>query len=113
MLQSRRNQIIAALAGVLLVGAVAGTGFAVANGGDDQPLTGNTYDRAVEAALEAHPGGEVTETEIGDDGAAYEVELRFADGSQIEVQLDDGFNVVGSEADDDGPTGEDDDGTDD
>ncbi len=97
MLQSRRSQIIAAVAGLVVGGAVAGTGFAVANGGDDQPSTGDTYDRAVAAAQAAYPGGEVTETEVGDDGAAYEVELRMSDGGQIEVQLDEGFNVLGSD----------------
>ena len=111
MFQSRRNQVITAIAAIAVLGALAGTGYAVANGGDDEPLTGDTYDRAVAAALEAYPGAEVTETEIGDDGAAYEVELRLADGSQVEVQLDDGFNLLGSEPDDDGPG--DDDGADD
>jgi uncharacterized membrane protein YkoI len=61
-----------------------------------------------EAALAAHPGGTVTETEIGDDGAAYEVEVKFADGSQIEVNLDENCTVTGSEPDDNGPNGEDD-----
>jgi hypothetical protein len=113
MLQSRRNQLIAAILGLAVLGAVAGTGYAIANGGDDEPLTGETYDRAVAAALAQHPGAEVTETEVGDGDAAFEVELRLVDGSQAEVQLDEGFNVLGSEPDDDGPGGDDDDGADD
>lgn len=48
-------------------------------------------------------GGTVTETEVGDDGSAYEVEIRRADGSQVEVQLDADFTVIASERDDDGP----------
>lgn len=80
-------------------------GAAVASGAvdmdDDQPLTGATYDKAVAAALEHTGEGEVTETEVGDDGAAYEVEIKLADGSQVEVNLDDSFTVLGSEPDDD------------
>ncbi len=43
----------------------------------------------------------MTETEIGDDGAAYEVEVRLSDGSQVEVNLDADFVVTGSAPDDD------------
>ncbi len=46
-------------------------------------------------------GGTVVETEAGDDGAAYGVEIRLADGSMVEVQLDESFAVTGSEGDDD------------
>ncbi|MDA0353605.1 MAG: hypothetical protein O3A10_15570 [Chloroflexi bacterium] len=52
----------------------------------------------------------MTATEVGDDGAAYEVEVRLADGSQVEVALDEHFVVTGSELDDDsGDAAEDDD----
>lgn len=67
----------------------------------DTPLTGSDLDRAVAAALEHTGGGEVTETEVGDDGAAYGVEIRLPDGGQVEVNLDADFTVIGSEADDD------------
>lgn len=67
----------------------------------DTPLTGTALDQAVAAALAHTGGGEVTETEIGDDGAAYGVEIRLDDGSQVEVNLDDNFEVIGSEPDDD------------
>ncbi len=107
---TRRTAAIggAAVAAVAIAAAVAG-GSAVATDGDDQPLTGDAYDRAVAAALTHTGGGEVTETEIGDDGAAYEVEIRFADGSQVEVQLDADFVVEGSEPDDDSGDGSEDD----
>ena len=42
----------------------------------------------------------------GDDGAAYEVEVRRADGSQVEVRLGRDFTVIGEERDDDGPAGD-------
>lgn len=98
---TRKLVLFAAL--VLVVGALS-TGFAIAaaGGDDDTPLTGSALDRATAAAL-AHTGeGTVTETEVGDDGAAYGVEIRLADGSQVEVDLDADFDVIGQEADDDG-----------
>jgi hypothetical protein len=99
---TRKHALIAAL--VLVLAAVsAGIAIAAAGGGDEQPLTGSTLDRATAAALEHTGGGTVTETESGDDGAAYGVEVRLADGSQVEVNLDENFKVIGEEADDDGP----------
>ena len=74
---------------------------------DDQALTGTTLERATTAALEHTNGGTVTETEIGDDGAAYGVEVRLDNGDQVEVNLDADFNVIGEEADDDGAGDED------
>src|SRR5688500_17193434 len=99
---NRKLAIIAAL--VLALGA-AGAGIAIAAGGgdDDQPLTGSELQRATAAALAHTGGGTVTETEVGDDGAAYGVEVRLADGTQVEVQLDSTFEVIGKEADEDRP----------
>ena len=105
---SRRTKWIAG--GVLALAIVAGgAGLAIAGGtDDDQPLTGTDLDRATQAALEHTGGGTVIETGVGDDGAAYGVEIRRDDGSVVEVQLDESFNVIGDEADDDGATGDDD-----
>jgi hypothetical protein len=50
----------------------------------------------------------VSETEVGEGESYYEVEVTRADGSQVEVHLDENFNVVGASPDDDG--GSDDDG---
>lgn len=98
----RKLALLAAL--VLALGALsAGIAIAAGSGDDDQPLTGSALDRATAAALEHTGEGVVTETEIGDDGAAYGVEVRFDDGSQVEVNLDENFNVIGQAADDDGP----------
>jgi uncharacterized membrane protein YkoI len=98
----RRTRWIAAagVAGALMVGGVAA---AAADGDTDQELTGSTRDRAVNAALAATGGGTVLETEAGDDGAAYGVEIRLADGRQVEVNLDQSFKVTGQEADEDKP----------
>ena len=93
-----------------LVGAGVGIGLAETNNESgtevestesDQPLTGTDRERAEAAALEAVGGGTVTEVEAGDDGAAFGVEIRRDDGSQVEVQLDENFTVIGTETDDD------------
>jgi uncharacterized membrane protein YkoI len=72
-------------------------------GGDDSesPVTGAALDQASAVALEHTDGGRVTETEVGDEESYYEVEVTLEDGSQVDVQLDEDFNVVSSSADDD------------
>lgn len=90
--------------GVLTAGVAIASG---GGGGDDKPLTGSTLDKARAAALAHTGGGTVIETEGGDDGAAYGVEIRLADGSQVEVNLDRNFDVIGQEADEDGPNDQD------
>jgi uncharacterized membrane protein YkoI len=94
----RRPIIIAAAVVIAAAGATA----AAAAGGDDdatdRAITGGALDRAKAAALADTPG-KVTETEVGDEESYYEVEVTRADGSQVDVQLDRNFRVVGSEAD--------------
>jgi uncharacterized membrane protein YkoI len=89
-------------AGIAVAVVVGGAGAVMAtNAEDDAQLTGESRDRAV-AAAKAHVGeGEVTDTELGDDGAAYGVEIRKPDGAQVEVNLDKDYKVTGTEADDD------------
>ena len=92
--------------GTLAIAAIGGgTGIAIANGaGDnDAPLGGSTLDKAVAAALASTGGGEVLETEVGDDGSAYGVEIRLEDGRQVEVNLDSSFAVIDQEPDHDSP----------
>jgi len=95
-------------AGVVGAAAIAATaGMAVAAGvgdedgdeGPDVPLTGDALDRASAAALAETGGGRVTGTESGDEESAYEVEVTLDDGSQVDVQLDESFAVVATEAD--------------
>ena len=67
---------------------------------DDQHLTGATLDRASKAALAKTGGGKVTGSERDTEhGATYEIEVTKADGSQVDVRLDDQFKVVAAEAD--------------
>ena len=100
-MQRRTRWIVGGALAVAVVGG--GAGIAVANGAgdEDEPLTGSALERATAAALEHTGGGTVIETEAGDDGAAYGVEVRLADGRVVEVALDEHFDVVSQEADDD------------
>jgi hypothetical protein len=115
MKRSKRFYIAGgAIAVLVLAGIAAGAGVAIgAAGDDDKPITGQALEDCTAGALAAHPGGAVTETEAGDDGAAYGVEVRLEDGSQVEVNLDENCNVIGEEQDDDGPNDDDGGGDDD
>ena len=102
-----RNKVWIAAATALLVLILGGATIALASGEDEgsrdddateQSITGADLERATEAALDHTGGGEVTGTEVGDEESYYEVEVTLDDGSQVDVQLDEGFNVVGSEA---------------
>ena len=64
---------------------------------------------AVDAALAAVPG-ELLEVEAEDNGTqGYEVEIRVADGSEVEVHVDLDGNVLSSGGDDHDTGGEDND----
>lgn len=94
---------VAALAALALGGsALAGA----ASGGDSEagdaskPITGDAKTRAGKAALAETGGGKVNQTELdNENGATYEVEVTKPDGSQVDVRLDDKFNVVVAETD--------------
>ena len=58
-----------------------------------------TSSRPSEAALRETGGGKVTETEVDDEESKYEVEVTLEDGTQVDVQLDEDFEVVGTESD--------------
>ena len=99
-----RTRTKALAAGAAAVVVLGGAGVAVAGGMNDDdatdtPITGSALERASEAALEHTGGGEVTETEVGDEEGYYEVEVTLEDGSQVDVHLDEDFNVIGTEGD--------------
>jgi uncharacterized membrane protein YkoI len=107
-----KGAVIAAAAIVAL--ALGGAAIAGATGGGDddktdKPIAGQALDRASAAALDHTGGGEVNETEAGDEEGAYEVEVTLEDGSQVDVHLDKDFNVL-SQADDSDQGGEGDSG---
>lgn len=86
---------IAAVA-VLAVGGTVWTASA------DNDVKGDERDRVASAATGAVGGGEAVDVETSDDqGEAYEVEVRRADGSEIDVTLDKDLKVIGKDADDD------------
>jgi uncharacterized membrane protein YkoI len=109
-----RTKVLTAGAAAALVLGGAGVAAATVVGDDDatdRPISGDALDRASEAALEHTGEGKVTETEVGDEESYYEVEVTLDDGSQVDVQLDRDFHVVGTEGDgpgeDDGESGDD------
>jgi hypothetical protein len=103
MTRSTARKILAVAAfGAVVAG---GAGIAAAGGGGDsaegpdRPITGDALQKASEAALAETGGGRVTGTEVGDEESYYEVEVTRDDGSQVDVQLDEDFAVVGSSPD--------------
>jgi hypothetical protein len=105
MNRTTRLSLIAVGAAVA-VGAAAGVAWAAgATPDDDAPLTGQTLERAGAAALAATGGGEVIDSEVEDGSVAYSVEVRTSDGRQVEVDLNEAFEVIGQEADDDSVDG--------
>jgi hypothetical protein len=101
VLMSRRTPwIVGGAVALAVVGG--GVGLAAASSRDDEPLSGGALEQASAAAIEHTGGGTVVESESGDDGAAYGVEVRLPDGRVVEVRLDARFHVIGREADDDG-----------
>jgi uncharacterized membrane protein YkoI len=67
--------------------------------GPDIPITGDALEQASAAALEYIGEGRVTETEVGDEEGYYEVEITRGSGRQVDVHLDEAFNVLGHEDD--------------
>ena len=98
----RKGKLAAGVAAAVVL-VVGGAGVVRAASSDDVPLEGQDFDRATASALRHVGSGTVVETEVGDDGAAFEVEVRLDDGSQVAVELDENFRVIGSDPDDDGP----------
>jgi uncharacterized membrane protein YkoI len=94
-------------AAVAMLVALGAAGIAYANAGDsEEQVTSPDAQKAKSAAIAAVGGGTLTEVER-DDGygtsGVYEVEVTRDGGSQVEVHLDGDYNVVGQEADEDGP----------
>ena len=98
----KRTKLVLVGASALAL-AASGAGVAGATGavgGDSShAITGKALEDASAAALRATGGGRVTETEVGDEESYYQVEVTEADGSQVDVQLDRGFKVVGQSGD--------------
>ena len=100
---SKRTKVISGGAAIVAL-AAGGAAIATAGSGGDseQPISGDSLAQAEAAALKHTGEGTVTDTEMGDEESYYEVEVTLDDGSQVDVQLDRSFDVVGDEADDAG-----------
>ena len=98
------------LAGAAVVAlGVGGTALASGAGSDDnsgtrddgagKPITGPALDKASAIAIDHVGGGTVTATELQDEEGYYEIEVRRADGSQVDVHLDSHYNVLDASGD--------------
>ena len=65
-----------------------------ANGITETELTGDDASKAIAAAQAAVPGASVERAETDAEGAAYEVHMTKADGSEVTVKLDSSFTVT-------------------
>jgi uncharacterized membrane protein YkoI len=99
-MNNKRKWIAGTAIAVVLAGGASGAAVANSGGGADDrgehshAIKGRAYDRAKAAALKETGGGTVTETEAGDEESYYQVEVRNADGSNTDVNLDRHFEVV-------------------
>ncbi len=94
--------IAAAVIAALAAGGAAIAGARSGDDGSDKPIAGSALAKASAAALAHTGGGRVTETEVGDEQGAYEVEVTRGDGSAVDVHLDRDFDVLGAQADEEG-----------
>ena len=75
---------------------------------DDRALSASEQTSVEKAALNAVNGGTVTKVEAGDDlGEAYEVEVRRANGTEVDLSLDKNLHVVSQDVDRDTPDADD------
>ncbi len=61
---------------------------------DNRSITGATLEQATAAALQHTGEGRVLGIELGDDEGVYEVDVTLDDGSEVEVYLNEDFEVV-------------------
>ena len=104
MAGQRKKAALAGAAALALAAGGVGVAQAVGGGDDDEPATGPDADRAKAAGVQGAGGGRAIEAERSDDsGAAWEVKVEKADGTLIEVQLNERFEKLSAEVDDDSP----------
>ena len=105
----KRTWIIGAAVAVLALGGATVAAASVnpfdsegtAYGGTQSPLSQADRDKAVQAAMAKVGQGTVTEVERDENpNSAYEVELRLANGSEVEVAVGKDFQVLSQSPDD-------------
>ena len=67
----------------------------------DAPVTGSALERASAVALAYIGEGRVTDSEIGDEEGYYEIEITLDNGNEVDVHLDESFNVLSAEYEED------------
>jgi uncharacterized membrane protein YkoI len=96
------RRVLVAAGTAVAVAAGTMTLVAAARNDTDTPITGPAKAKASAAAVASTKGGRVTGTELDDEDSKYEVEVTLADGRQVDVQLDEQFQVVSSKTDNGG-----------
>jgi hypothetical protein len=95
-----RRRVVSAIVIAVALVAIAGGAIAVAGGDSEGGVSGPEADRAIRSALEATGGGTAGAVERdGENGGTWEVEVTKADGSVVDVRLDDRFEVTAIEGD--------------
>lgn len=85
---------------------LAGGSLALASSDDgadphetETPISGPALEKASDAALALTGEGTVTGTEVQDEEGYYEVEVTLDNGSQVDVHLDEHFQVLNTTPD--------------
>lgn len=100
-MQKRTAWIAGSAIGLALILGGAGVGWAVANSSNsNDELTGSALEQASAVALAAVGEGTVSNAELSDDlDHTYAIEVTRADGSEVDVLLNDAFAVIRIEND--------------
>jgi uncharacterized membrane protein YkoI len=94
----KKRLIIITATAVAALGAGGAVWATAANAAD---VSGAERDRVANAATTAVGGGTAVDVETSDDqGEAFEVEVRKADGSEVDVALDKDLKVITQDAED-------------
>ncbi len=67
---------------------------------EDVHITGNALEMASAVALTHIGSGRVTDSEVGDEEGYYEIEITLQNGNEVDVHLDEDFNVLSTEYED-------------
>ncbi|HKH42862.1 MAG TPA: PepSY domain-containing protein [Solirubrobacterales bacterium] len=95
-----RKYVIVGGSVLALAAGGAGAAVAIGSGDDEGGATGPGADQAKAAALELYPDGHANAVERdSEDGGTWEVEVRKADGSTVDVRLDQNYQLVVAETD--------------
>jgi uncharacterized membrane protein YkoI len=100
-MQKKTAWIAGSAIGLALILGGAGVGWAVSNSSNsDDSLSSSALEQASAVALAAVGEGTVSNAELSDDlDHAYAIEVTRADGSEVDVLLDEAFAVVRIEND--------------